>query len=116
MGYGRDGWLRGKGKGVKELGAGTRFRIAVSGQAILGADWSEDAPSVREFRSPDSTKDRLKSRIDRLRFECENAEDAFVDPAQWFAADEALERFDAKCEFAKRKGTLAGNSAASQSL
>lgn len=43
--------------------------------------------------------DPLKTRVDGLAFECEDGEDAFVDAAEGFAANETLQGLDAEGEF-----------------
>src|SRR5262249_41738160 len=55
--------------------------------------------------------DKLQPRIDRLAFERQDAEDAFVDAPQRLAADEPLERLDPQGEFAERERSLLGQSA-----
>ena len=49
---------------------------------------------------------RLKSRIDRLAFEREYSENAFVHAAKRFTPCEPFEPFDSQREFTKREGAL----------
>ena len=53
----------------------------------------------------------LEPRVHRFTFEGQNSKDALVDPAQRFAADETFQGFDAEGKFAKREGSLAGDTA-----
>jgi hypothetical protein len=42
-----------------------------------------------------------KPRVDRFAFQCKDAEDAFVDPAQWLPADKPFQPLDAEGELAE---------------
>jgi hypothetical protein len=57
-----------------------------------------------------------KTGVDGLSFEGEDAEDAFVDAAQGFIADEAFEGFDAESEFANGQRALAAQAAGTQAV
>jgi hypothetical protein len=46
---------------------------------------------------------RLQSRVNRFAFEREDAEDALVDTAQRFVADEAFQRLDAERKLPQRE-------------
>ena len=50
----------------------------------------------------------LETRVNRFAFQGEGAKDAFVNLAQWFAADEAFEPFYTKGKFPHREPSLGG--------
>ena len=56
----------------------------------------------------------LEPRIDRLAFEGQDAEDAFVNAAKRLAGDESLESFDAERELADRQRSLEPQAAAAK--
>ncbi len=58
--------------------------------------------------------DRLESGIDRLAFERQHSEDAFVNAAEWFVIDEALQCFDSQREFTSGERSLARESAGTE--
>ena len=45
----------------------------------------------------------LQSRVNRFALQGENAEDAFMNPAERFSPDETLQGFDAQSELSERK-------------
>jgi hypothetical protein len=50
----------------------------------------------------------LETRVNRFAFQGEDAEDAFVNLAQWFVADEAFEPFYTERELPHREPSLGG--------
>ena len=58
----------------------------------------------------------LQSRIDRFAFQGQDAEDAFVDAAQGFVADEAVEGFEAERELAQCQRAFGAEAALAESL
>ena len=71
---------------------------------------AEGAPRCRDQLG------RLEAGVDGLGFEGEDAEDAFVDATQGFAADEAFEGFNAEGEFAHGQGALATQATRAQAV
>ena len=53
----------------------------------------------------------LEPRVDRLAFEREDPEDAFVNAAEGLVANEAFEGFEAEGEFAQGEGAFGGEAA-----
>ena len=49
----------------------------------------------------DDAPKHSQPRVYRFTFQCEDSEDAFVNPAEWFFADEPLQRFDTECELSQ---------------
>ena len=64
----------------------------------LGAGFIEGVIILRRHK-PGMTR-RLQARVDRLAFERQDREYAFVYTAQWLMSDEPGQRFMPKCEFA----------------
>ena len=68
--------------------------------ASVADDHQHLAVYLQRHRSLEDRSPRSESRVDRLAFECENAEDALVHAVERFAADEAFQCFDAERELA----------------
>jgi len=55
------------------------------------------------FKICETRTKQLKSRVHRVTFKCQHAEDAFMHTAQRLFPYEPFQAFDAKCEFSKGK-------------
>src|SRR5262245_21175116 len=72
------------------------------------------AVTRRAARLEGSSPFDLQARIHLLALERQDAEDAFVDSAEWFLPDEAVEAFDAEGELAQGERALCAEAARAQ--
>src|SRR5689334_6846141 len=67
--------------------------------------------SLAKFGNPPSGRQPSEPRIDRLAFERQHREHAFMNPPQWLAGDEALQCLVTEGEFAQGQVALAAQAA-----
>ena len=84
----------------------SRGRFGHGGRALKRELQAKELGSFLRLRFRLQPGGELQPRIDRLAFQGQDAEDAFVDAAQGLAADEALQGFEAQGELAAGQGAL----------